>query len=268
MHPHRGEGTGSVSAVTLGADGLSRRAFLLGIPAALLGACSRGGAPAARPAPPTTAPAAVAATAPPPPATAAFVRRGPATRPVVALTFHGSGDPALLDDLLAVAAAHRAPLTVFAVGQWLDANPPIARRILAGGHELANHTYTHPPLARAGADQARQEAARCRDALVRHAGEPGRWFRPSGVEVPGAAILGAAAAAGYATVVGYDVDPRDYQDPGAAAVRSRVAAGLAPGAIVSLHTGHRGTVDALGGILDDAAARGLRPVTVSELLAG
>ncbi|HET7490036.1 MAG TPA: polysaccharide deacetylase family protein [Acidimicrobiales bacterium] len=247
---------------------LSRRAFLLGAPAAVLGACAKaGGGRAAAPTPPssaTTAPAPSTTTRPG--GRSAFVRRGPAAHPTVALTFHGSGDVALLDELLAVAAAHRAKLTIFAVGQWLDANPPVARRILAGGHELANHTYTHPALGRVSAEEARLEASRCRDALVAHAGTPGRWFRPSGVEVPGDTILGAAAAAGYPTVVGYDVDPHDYQDPGAAQVRSRVSTGLAPGAIVSLHTGHRGTVDALGGILDDAAAKGLRAVTVSELL--
>jgi peptidoglycan/xylan/chitin deacetylase (PgdA/CDA1 family) len=196
----------------------------------------------------------------------AFVANGSRDRPIVALTFHGSGDVALLDRLLAVAATHRAPLTIFAVGQWLDANPAIARRVLDAGHELANHTYTHPALGRVGADAARREVQQCRDALIRHAAGPGKWFRPSGVEVPSATILAAAAAAGYSTVVGYDVDPRDYQDPGAAVVRARVAAGVRPGAIVSLHTGHLGTVDALAGILDDLDARGLRPVTVSGLL--
>jgi len=198
---------------------------------------------------------------------ARFVRHGPSDRPVIAFTFHGSGDVVLLDELLAVAAAHRAPLTIFAVGQWLDANPGLARRILAAGHEVANHTYTHPALGRVVAERVGAEISLCRDALARNAGSPGRWFRPSGVEVPGATILEAAAAAGYGTVVGYDVDPHDYEDPGAHAVRTRTAAGTNPGAIVSLHTGHRGTVDAMAWMLRDAAAKGLRPVTVSDLLA-
>jgi len=49
---------------------------------------------------------------------------------------------------------------------------------------------------------------------------------PAASRPPDASILAAAAAAGYPTVVGYDVDPRDYQDPGRDAVRSRVASGL------------------------------------------
>ena len=253
----------------------TRRQVLAAVPALVLSACtmSRRKESALDRAPAHTS----ATTAPPPPSSAVppsggpparFVRRGGGTRPEIAFTFHGSGDVALLEELLAVAAAHQAPLTVFAVGQWLDASPGVAHRILGAGHELANHTYTHPSLGHLAVDRVGAEISEGRDALIRHAGSPGRWFRPSGVEVPGDTILEAAGAAGYATVVGYDVDPHDYRDPGAAVVRTRTAAGTHPGAIVSLHTGHRGTVDALAGMLADAAGKGLRPVTVSQLLAG
>jgi peptidoglycan/xylan/chitin deacetylase (PgdA/CDA1 family) len=71
---------------------------------------------------------------------------------------------------------------------------------------------------------------------------------------------------GYAVSVGYDVDPLDYQDPGASKVIARVQAGLRPGSIVSLHTGHAGTVQAFEPIVAAVRARGLRPVTVSQLL--
>lgn len=220
-------------------------------------------------APTTTTTARTPATSTTAPAAASlpdFVTHGPRDKPAIALTFHGSGDVALLDQLLAVAADHKAVLTIFAVGRWLDANPAVARRILAAGHELANHTYTHPNLGQVSAQAARTEVGQCADALRRHAGTAGRWFRPSGIPVPTATITAAAAAEGYPTIVGYDVDPHDYQDPGAAAVRTRVAAGLQPGSIVSLHTGHAGTVAALQGILADAAARGLHPTTVTQLL--
>jgi peptidoglycan/xylan/chitin deacetylase (PgdA/CDA1 family) len=243
--------------------------MLVAIPAFVVGACAKGGSKAAN-----GARALVSSSTAPHPTTSlapsrampAFVRRGPSTVKAVALTFHGSGDVGLLRELLAIAADRHAALTIFAVGQWLDLNPSVAHTILAGGHELANHTYTHPALGRAAPAAARAEIVKCRDALARHAGSGGRWFRPSGIEVPTPTILQAAAAGGYGTCVGYDLDPHDYQDPGAAAVRTRVAAGLHPGAIVSLHTGHRGTVDALPAILDSLDSHALRPVTVTQLL--
>ena len=195
-----------------------------------------------------------------------FVQSGPATGDGVALTFHGSGDTRLFDQLLAAAARLRAPITVFAVGRWLDDNPTIARRVAEAGHELANHTYTHPVLTRLDAAAVIDEISRCRDSLERHAGTPGRWFRPSGTPAPTPTITDAARRAGYTTIVGYDVDPHDYQDPGAAMVASRVEAGLHAGAIVSLHTGHAGTVKAFDAIVAAIHQRGLHPVTVTDLL--
>lgn len=198
--------------------------------------------------------------------TARFVPSGPTTSAAVALTFHGSGDVGLLHALLDAAHAADAPITVFAVGSWLDANPDIAHTILAAGHEIANHTYTHPVLPRLDRQGIADEITRCRDALRTHAGEPGRWFRPSGTPTPTATMLDEAARAGYSTIVGYDIDPLDYQDPGADLVLRRVSAALHPGAIISLHTGHAGTVHAFEPMVNAVRARGLRPVRVHELL--
>ena len=95
-------------------------------------------------------------------------------------------------------------------------------------------------------------------------------LRIARVAVVGLGYVGLPLAETFAwggyPVVGYDIDPRDYEDPGATAVRDRVDQALHPGAIVSLHTGHRGTVDALDAVLTTIAGRGLAPVTVSTLL--
>jgi peptidoglycan/xylan/chitin deacetylase (PgdA/CDA1 family) len=238
---------------------MSRRAFLAAASSVVLTACAGG-----RPSPGLSSPPA----APPSPASgtgsARFVASG-APRGV-AFTFHGSGDPALLHALLA--AAHRAavPVTVFAVGFWLDQYPDLAGAILAGGHELANHTYTHPALGQADRATVAAEITRCREALSRHSGSPGAWFRPSGVDVPSPLMLEEAAGAGYRTVVGYDIDPRDYEDPPPAAILERVAGGLHPGAIVSLHTGHANTVAAFEDMVAAARRHGLTPRLVRDLV--
>jgi peptidoglycan/xylan/chitin deacetylase (PgdA/CDA1 family) len=195
------------------------------------------------------------------------VAHGPADAARVAFTFHGSGDPGLLHNLLAVAGQLGVPVTVFAVGSWLDQHPEVAGAILGGGHELANHTYTHPALGQAAAAVVADEIVRCRDSLTRHAGSPGAWFRPSGVEVPSPLILAEAGRAGYRTVVGYDVDPLDYEDPTTEAIVERATAGLHPGAVVSLHTGHAHTVAAFEPMVDAARRQGLAPVRVRDLLA-
>ena len=165
-------------------------------------------------------------------------------------------------------------ITAFMVGSWLKDNADLAARFVGDGHELANHTFTHPTQPGfASLDRAAMtsEVTRCRDALIRAAGSGGRFFRPSGTangtDAPGSTVREVAQAAGYATIAGYDVDPSDYADPGARAVADRTIAAVQPGSIVSLHFGHAGTIDALPPILSALSTRGLKPVSLSALLA-
>ncbi len=188
-------------------------------------------------------------------------------RSQVALTFHGNGDPALAEALLRAAEAKGARITVFAVGNWLAANQALGRRILAAGHGLANHTYTHPNLAALSESAVEQEFAKARDVLMQVSGTNGHYARPSQMNRSTPVVRAAAGAAGYGTVVAFDVDPSDYLDPGASLVISRTLAGVQRGSIVSMHLGHAGTVQALPAILDGLATRGLTPVTVQTLLA-
>ncbi len=202
---------------------------------------------------------------------AAFVSSGPTTRPQVALTFHTSGDVGLAHQLLDLLDARGTRVTAFIVGAWLQQHRDWAKRLVDGGHELANHTQNHLVFEDLSPARMEAEIVTCRDLLRATAGTAGAYFRPSGtvdgVTRPSDAALGAAAAAGYATVLGYDVDPADYRDPGAAAVVARTLRAVHPGAIVSLHFGHAGTIAAMPRILDGLDQRGLEPVTSSALVA-
>jgi peptidoglycan/xylan/chitin deacetylase (PgdA/CDA1 family) len=225
--------------------------------------------PATHPAPPASPAASPSARPAPtrPAGPAVEVGHGPRTSKTVALTFHGAGDAgiarAVLDEL------HRAGAraTVLAVGTWLDAEPAMARQVLDGGHELGNHTQSHLPMRWLAAATAYREIAGCAHRLRRLTGTPGRWFRPSGTQHTTPTIRAAAARAGYPTCLSYDVDSLDWTDPGPAAVVRQVLGSATGGSIVSLHLGHRGTVAAIPPLLDGLHRRGLKPVTVSELLA-
>ncbi|HMA46548.1 MAG TPA: polysaccharide deacetylase family protein, partial [Frankiaceae bacterium] len=126
----------------------SRRELLLGTAAVALAGCAGSATrPPAGPAAgrrtgsasPPSSPAATGGGPAAPAGPATEVVHGPRDRPQVALTFHGSGDPALARRLLSEVERAGARVTVFAVGQWLDAHPELARRVLDGGHGLANH---------------------------------------------------------------------------------------------------------------------------------
>ncbi|MDP9118206.1 MAG: polysaccharide deacetylase family protein [Actinomycetota bacterium] len=200
------------------------------------------------------------------PGPAVEYRRGAGTRPQVALTFHGAGDPGIARELLAIFATHHAKVTVLAVGSWLAANPAMASEILGAGHELGNHTFNHLDIDSLDTAAARSEIVRCRDVLRSLAGTGGEVFRPSQTQFATPLVRTLAGEAGYRVCLSYDIDSLDYTDPGPAAVRAHVATATA-GSIVSMHFGHPGTVAAMPSVLDDLTARGLRPVTATTLLA-
>jgi peptidoglycan/xylan/chitin deacetylase (PgdA/CDA1 family) len=195
------------------------------------------------------------------------VDHGPSDRRRVALTFD-DGPGRLTEALLDVLGGHGARATFFVLGCRLEGREAVVRRQAAEGHELGSHAWRHEPLAgRAGT--ALRDLARARATLSRTAGVRPRLFRaPYGAVSPG--VVGAARLAGMVTV-GWDVDPRDYETPGADAIVDRVLAGVGPGSIVLLHDDRRAlepTVAAVARIVPALQRDGYDLVTVSELLRG
>jgi len=257
---------------------ISRRAFIAALTAAgagVVAACST----AKKRASPVQAPLAPVSTTSLPgptsaslPAAAAhqvpavYVANASPSSTGVALTFHTAGDAGIVQSILDEAGRLGAKATFFVVGAWATANPAMVEKILAGGHELGNHTWSHINLTALPPQQMFEEIERCAAVLERQTGSISRWFRPSQTDVPDAAILEQAGRVGYATSVGYNIDPLDYTNPGASLVESRVRAQLHGGAIVSLHTLYAGTAAAFGPIVTAIRAGGLEPVTTSALL--
>lgn len=240
------------------------------VPVVAAGACAAPPAPAPA-APATTTPAPTPTPSPGGPATpftgtATELVTATSGRPEVALTFHGAGDLDLATKVLAGFAARDAAVTVLVIGTWLRQSPDAAKIITDHGHELGNHTWSHPDLTTLDESGVRAEIERCRDRLAALTGSPGDFFRPSDAQHATKEVLRLAGAAGYEHVLSYDVDSRDFTDPGAAAIRRNVRKAVA-GDVVSMHLGHPGTLEALPGLLDDLAARGLKPVTAGHLFA-
>ncbi|BAC70495.1 putative polysaccharide deacetylase [Streptomyces avermitilis MA-4680 = NBRC 14893] len=196
----------------------------------------------------------------------AQITHGPRTRPRVALSFHGQGDPAVAEKLLGEAESAGARVTVLAVGTWLDEHPGMARRILDGGHDLGNHTLRHIDINAMSEPDAYAEILGCADRLRRLTGSIGTWFRPSRTSRASPLVERVARRVGYPHVLSYDVDSLDFTSPGAPAVTRQVLGGVRPGSVVSLHFGYADTVAALPALLHELDRRGLRAVTTTELL--
>lgn len=263
---------------------IDRRQFLLGALALGAAACSSssGGGDASPTAsdtptaPPSTTAVPPATTLPPtttvaPTTTrfsgvARYVPSGDTTAKRLAFTFHTEGTAAQVGRLLDMAKTLEVPLTMLIVGKWLDANRDLGRRIADAGHDVGNHTYSHLSLPDQTRTVVAQEIDRCATLLRDVTGTSGRWFRPSGSNSTTALINEEAGKAGYPVVLGFDTDPLDYQDPGATLVRSRVVGAVKPGAIVSLHAQHQGTLDVFESMVAAVRDKGFTFAKASDLV--
>ena len=194
------------------------------------------------------------------------ITHGSRTRKEVALTFHGAGSLAYAKKILAEVAHAKAGISILVVGKWLQEFPELAKMILDAGHDLGNHTMTHPVLTQLSLSKVQTEINRCDAILTKLTGEKGKWFRPSGTLKSNAVIRTAAGRAGYPNCLAYDVDSRDYTDQSVSATVKIITTSVKPGSIIGMHFGHAHTVKAIPLILADLHAKGLKPVTVTQLL--
>ena len=216
-----------------------------------------------------------------PPATTAIIRTAPAVQGeagaplrTVALTFDdgpGRSTPAVLDILRQA----QVPATFFVVGKEVAAEPEMLRRVLAEGHALGNHTWSHKmPRATSGWNPRTlaSEIERTRRAVVDAAGLKPCLFRPPGGIVKGAGKVSRNAGL---SVILWSIDTRDWADPPtgdrnfATVIRKRAAAGLTEEhPVILLHDGggdRAATVAALPGIIEDYRAHGYRFVTLDKM---
>jgi len=184
--------------------------------------------------------------------------------PFIAMTFddgpHASNTPRLLDML----KARNIRATFFTVGSRTVTYPGIMRRIIADGHELANHTWTHPKLSSLSDNAVRSELKRAHSALV-NLGVAPRMYRPPYGAITARQKQWIMNEFGYPTIQ-WSVDPEDWRTKSAALTRSRILNQTRPGAIILVHDIHVSSIDAMPGTLDGLLAKGFRFVKVSELM--
>jgi peptidoglycan-N-acetylglucosamine deacetylase len=187
----------------------------------------------------------------------------PTRAPRFALTVDDGPDPVTTPALLDVLARHDARATFFLLGERAAAHRDLVARIVAGGHELGNHTWRDEPTHRLPVDAFTASLGDTQRTLERHA--PVHWFRP-GSGWPTARHLAVTEEAGLRCALGSAVAIRGAGAGTAGTARSLDAV-IARGGVVVLHEGPGraavpATVDAL---LARTAARGLAAVTLSEL---
>ncbi len=196
-----------------------------------------------------------------------FIKEGTARKPEVALTFDDGPGP-YTPAVLSVLERYGVHATFFIIGRMLQYFGESAKREVRDGDVLGDHTETHPPMAQLPAHEQYEELFE-QAARVELQGAP----RPDLFRPPYGSFNATTMAQLqrlHMLMVLWSVDTDDYQQPGVAAIVHTALAGARPGAIILMHDAggtRTETVEALPIIIRELRAKGLKPVTVPQLLA-
>jgi peptidoglycan/xylan/chitin deacetylase (PgdA/CDA1 family) len=186
--------------------------------------------------------------------------------PCIALTFDDGPHVTNTTRLLDMLAQRHVKATFFVVGENVVQYPDIMKRIVAEGHEIGNHSWSHPNLEKMPDDKVRSQLRRTQDAILQTAGVKTDLLRPPYGAFSQRQRYWANAEFGFKTIL-WSVDPLDWKKPGLAVVMQRILSQTRPGGIILAHDIHPQTVAAMPATLDALLGRGYKFVTVSELLA-
>jgi peptidoglycan-N-acetylglucosamine deacetylase len=190
-----------------------------------------------------------------------LINRGNPLQPIVALTFDVEIDEKSVYSILETLQGRNIKATFFVTGLWVEAFPDAARAIVGAGHELGNHSYSHPSFARLNEAGAQQELDATERIIREITGATSRpHFRfPYGESTSD--MLAIVARRGY-LAYHWSSDEAGYP---AWLEQAKANPGEANGAILLMH-GRQDTAAALPGWLDQLAAAGFRATTLSDVL--
>ena len=185
--------------------------------------------------------------------------------PYIAMTFDDGPSATLTPKLLDILAAHHMKVTFFVLGEMVAEHPEILARAAREGHEIANHSWSHPNLAKMSQEGVRSQLQRTDDEIKSVTGKRPTLFRPPYGSITERQKRWIHDEFGYDIIL-WEVDPLDWKRPGPAVVRNRILKETRPGSIVLSHDIHPGTIEAMPSTFDELEAKGFKFVTVSELI--
>ena len=184
---------------------------------------------------------------------------------VVALTFDDGPDPIYTPRVLAVLDQQQVKATFFMIGRNVERYPAVAREVLRRGHEVGNHSYSHPRLVLMSPSRVRDEIART-DKLLRDIGVTGEIYFRAPHASKFIVLPCVLVQMGKVNVMG-DVSAEEWRQRPAAVMTESILRQVRPGSIIGLHDPMGAeTLKTVQNILPALVSQGYRFETVSELV--
>lgn len=186
------------------------------------------------------------------------------TEKKIAISFDAAWGNEQTQTLMDILNKYHIKTTFFVVGAWVDKYPESVTALTNAGHEVCNHSNTHPHMPKLAHTEIMAQLTDCNDKIKSITGISPLLFRPPYGDYNNALMEAAKSANMYA--IQWDVDSLDWRNPTPKEIVQRVTTSVKPGSIVLFHNGAMNTPTALPAIIENLQGQGYTIVPVSQLI--
>ena len=183
---------------------------------------------------------------------------------VLSISFDAAWGCANTEGILDILDRYDVKTTFFLVGFWAEKYPELVAELVARGHEIGNHSATHPHMSQLTQAQIREELRKCSDLVKSITGKPTTLFRPPYGEYNDT-VVKVSREEGYECVQ-WNVDSLDWKNLGTENMVKQCTKSVNPGDIVLFHNDSKYILEALPRILEYYTQAGYKIIPVSQLL--
>ena len=181
----------------------------------------------------------------------------------IALSFDDGPRAETTPKVLEILKKYNAHATFYIVGSHVEGNESIVKQIVAEGHELGDHSYSHPLLTKKSADEVYQEVHKTSDLIAKASG----GLRPMSLRPPYGGFNKMVSEQAGIAIVNWSIDSLDWKYRDAAKTIEHIKETAHNGGILLMHDIHEESVEALPAVIEYLQAEGYELVTVTELMA-
>ncbi len=183
---------------------------------------------------------------------------------VVSISFDAAWGNEQTQTLLDILADKGVKSTFFLVGFWAEKFPESVKAIHAAGHDVGNHSDTHPHLTKLEKDKITAQIEECNKKIEASCAVRPTLFRPPYGDYNNCVVESTNELKMHC--IQWDVDSLDWKDPTADDMVKRIKSKIKPGSIILMHNGAKNTPEALPKIIDMIKAEGYQIIPISEII--
>ena len=183
---------------------------------------------------------------------------------VCAISFDAAWGNEQTDTLLDILDENNVKTTFFLVGDWVKKYPDSVKKIAEKGHDIGNHSSTHPYMTQLSAVKMTKELTDCNNEVKKLTGKCPTLFRPPYGDYNNDVVEAVNSLSMYC--VQWNIDSLDWKDPSPERIVQNCVNKLEPGSIILLHNGAVNTPKALPGLIEAIKTKGYKIVPISKIL--